>query len=94
MRFSSDVMPRIWNHIQSITINLRHLPYLRVISQEVHHENLSKLTHLKIITGRLYNNTGTSYTTSKLYSIVISELRSRSLITERKKEFLIMIDDD
>ncbi len=66
--FLTDIMPRILNNIQSITINLRHLSYLDHISRAIYHENnLSKLTHLKIMTGHLYNNTGTPYTTSKLY---------------------------
>ncbi|CAF4137121.1 unnamed protein product [Rotaria sordida] len=63
IRFLLDVMPRILNNIQSITINLRHLSYLDHISREIHHENLSKLSHLKIMTGHLYKNTGTPYTT-------------------------------
>ncbi|CAF0997565.1 unnamed protein product [Rotaria sordida] len=45
------------------SINLTHLSYLDLISREIHHENLSKLTYLKIITGRHYSNTGTPYTT-------------------------------
>ncbi|CAF2950638.1 unnamed protein product [Rotaria sp. Silwood2] len=44
-----------------MTINLRHLPYLDLISRKNDHENLLKLTHFKIMTDHHYNNTTTRY---------------------------------
>ncbi|CAF3802849.1 unnamed protein product [Rotaria sordida] len=61
-RFFFNVMPRICNSIQSLTINLAHICYLDHITKLIDDNSLSNFIHLKIMTGRLYDNTGTHYT--------------------------------
>ena len=65
----TDVMRRNFNRIQSIIIYHIYIPCLDAISREIDYKNLSQLTHLKIVTSRVYKHTGTSFTIGKLYSI-------------------------
>jgi hypothetical protein len=64
----SYTLPCIFNYIESLTINAVWLQDFIDAVQRIDDENCLNLKHLKIMGGRLYNNTGTPYTTGKLYS--------------------------
>jgi hypothetical protein len=64
-RFFSDVFPRIYNHIQSLTISLRHFLYIDAAVKATDSRSLPNLKHLNISAGRRRHYTGTSFTISK-----------------------------
>ncbi|CAF3726374.1 unnamed protein product [Rotaria sordida] len=61
-RFYSHIMPHIIDNIQSLTINIRHIPDIITFAQKNYNGTLPNLTHLKIMIGRQYDQTGTPYT--------------------------------
>jgi len=65
-RFYSYVMPRISNSIQSLTLDIRHLPDIITFPEQNSNETLLNLVHLKIMYGRTCLKTGTLYTLGKL----------------------------
>ena len=70
-RFYSHVMPRIINNIQSLTLNIQHIPYIITFVEKNCNGTLPNLTHLKIMIGRQCLSTGTPYTLGKLCKLCI-----------------------
>jgi hypothetical protein len=68
----SFTLPNIFNSIQSLSINLKHLPRLFHTFKIIDAEKWLNLKHLKIMEGRLTSHTGTPYTIGKLYSLFCS----------------------
>jgi hypothetical protein len=60
-RFHSHVMPCISSNIQSLTIDIRHLPDIISFAEKNCNGTLPNLTHLKIMIGKLCHQTGTPY---------------------------------
>jgi hypothetical protein len=71
-RFYSHVMPRVINNIQSMTLNTRHIPDLITFAKQNSNGTLPNLTHLKIMMGRQFNQTGTPYTLDKHSKLLLS----------------------
>jgi len=63
-------MPRIINNIQSLTLNIRHIPDIITFAEKNYNGILPNLTHLKIMIGRQCHETGTPYTLGKLLSSI------------------------
>ncbi|CAF1044018.1 unnamed protein product [Rotaria sordida] len=77
-RFYSDVLPRIYNNIQSLTITLKHLLYIDAAIKAIDDKILPNLRHLKILAGRRRHYTGTPFTISFHYD---SELHRSPLFS-------------
>jgi hypothetical protein len=65
-RFYSHVMPCIINNIQSLTLNIQHIPNIITFAERNSNGILPNLTHLKIMLGKQHSVTGTPYTLGKL----------------------------
>ncbi|CAF1439031.1 unnamed protein product [Rotaria sordida] len=61
-RFYSHIMPHIIDNIQSLIINIRHIPDIITFAKKNDNGTLPNLTHLKIMIGRQHRQTGTPYT--------------------------------
>lgn len=61
-RFYSNVMPRIINNLQSLTLYIEHLPKIRTFIEKNSDGILPNLTHLRILLCRRIPKTGTPYT--------------------------------
>ncbi|CAF2895674.1 unnamed protein product [Rotaria sp. Silwood2] len=69
-RFYSHVMPCIINNIQSLTLNIQHIPNISIFAKRNSNGILPNLIHLKIMMGRQDPKTGTPYTLgNNLYGI-------------------------
>ena len=68
-RFYCNVMPRISQHIRSLTINLDQISSIKTFVDNNCNGTLPNLRHLKIMLGAKQNKTGISYTIRKLSSI-------------------------
>jgi hypothetical protein len=64
-RFYSHVMPRICNNIQSLILDVRHIPDI-ITFAEKSNGTLHNLKHLKIVYGKICSKTGTPYTLGKV----------------------------
>ncbi|CAF2774014.1 unnamed protein product [Rotaria sp. Silwood2] len=71
-RFYSHIMPHIIDNIQSLTINIRHISDIMTFAQKNYNGTLPNLTHLKIMIGRQYDQTGTPYTLDTLGKLLLS----------------------
>ncbi|CAF4399062.1 unnamed protein product [Rotaria socialis] len=60
-RFYSHVLPCIINNVQSLTLNIQHIPNISTFAERNSNEILPNLTHLKIMMGRKRSITGTPY---------------------------------
>ncbi len=65
-RFFSDVLPRIYNNIQSLTLSLKHLLHIDAAVKAIDSKSLPNLRHPKIFAGRRRHYTGTPFTISEL----------------------------
>ncbi len=65
-RFYSDVLPRIYYNIRSLTVTLKHIIYMHVAVKAIDGQILPNLRHLKILSGRRRRYTGTPFTIGKL----------------------------
>ncbi|CAF2163427.1 unnamed protein product [Rotaria magnacalcarata] len=65
-RVYSHVMPCIINNIQSLTLNIQHIPNISIFAKRNSNGILPNLKHLKIMMGRQNPKTGTPYTLGKL----------------------------
>ena len=65
-RFHLQVMPRICNNIQSLILNIEHVPDIVTFAKENCVGTFPNLTHLKIIIGKRCPKTGTPFTLGKL----------------------------
>jgi hypothetical protein len=68
-RFYSNVLPRIINNIQSLTIYIEHIPKIRTFIEKNSDGILPNLTHLRIMLCRRIPETGTQYTLGNYYPI-------------------------
>ncbi|CAF4407326.1 unnamed protein product [Rotaria sp. Silwood2] len=57
----------IFNSIESLSINVKHLPRLVHMAKTIDDKNCLNLKYLKIMAGRFYSNTGTPYTIDSYY---------------------------
>ena len=64
-RFYIDVLPRIYNNIQSLTIHTKHLLPLHTALDAMPDKLLPNLRHLKILKDRPHPHTGTPFTIGK-----------------------------
>ncbi|CAF1111137.1 unnamed protein product [Rotaria sordida] len=71
-RFCSHVMPRISHHIQSLTINLSQISYIKTFAENNFNGTFPNLTHLKIMLGVKQAKTGIPYTSSQLHSFTVT----------------------
>jgi hypothetical protein len=65
-QFYSDVLPRIYNNIRSLTITIKHMLHINFAVKALDDKILPNLTYLKILAGRRRHYTGTPFTISKL----------------------------
>jgi len=68
-RFYLYVMPRIINNIQSLALQIQHLPNIHTFVEKNCDEILPNLTHLRIMLRRRNPITGTPYTLGNYYSV-------------------------
>jgi len=68
-RFYLYVMPRIISNIQSLTLQIQHLPNIRTFVEKNCDEILPNLIHLRIMLCRRNPKTGTPYTLGNYYSV-------------------------
>jgi hypothetical protein len=88
--FISFTLPCIFNYIESLTINIIHIPDLDHIIKKIDDKNcLNNLKHLKIMAGRLYCDTEVPFRTSKLYLIVLFLFEYIHLIRQKLTLFMI-----
>ncbi|CAF2463951.1 unnamed protein product [Rotaria sp. Silwood2] len=69
-RFYSHVMPRIINNIQSLTLNIGHVPGIISFADKYYNGTLPNLTHLKIMFDRRCPQTATTYASGILLSSI------------------------
>ena len=90
--FISFTLPCIFNYIQSLTIDIRHIPCLSGIEKAIRDKKcLNNLKHLKIMAGRFYCNTYVPFRTSKLYLIVPFFFEYIHLIRQKLFSFMISV---
>jgi hypothetical protein len=65
-KFIFFTLPSIFHYIQSLTINILHIPHLHCIANRIDKNCLNNLKHLKIMAGRSYCNAELAFRTSKL----------------------------
>ncbi|CAF3118465.1 unnamed protein product [Rotaria sp. Silwood2] len=68
-RFYIDVLPHIYNNIQSLTINIKHFFPIHAALQAMPDKLLPNLRHLKILKGRRHRYTGTPFTIGIHYDL-------------------------
>ncbi|CAF1294371.1 unnamed protein product [Rotaria sordida] len=78
-RFYSHIMPHIIDNIQSLTINIRHIPDIITFAKKDYNGTLPNLTYLKIMIGRQHRQTGTPYTLDRSGMVVYSVFRRQPL---------------
>ncbi|CAF4264743.1 unnamed protein product, partial [Adineta steineri] len=81
-RFYSDVLPCIYNRIQSLIITLKHLLYIHIAVKRIDGEILPNLRHVKILSGRRRHYTGTPITISSHYNSQLHQTPLFSIVPQ------------
>ncbi|CAF1165656.1 unnamed protein product [Adineta steineri] len=81
-RFYSDLLPCIYNCIQSLIIAIKHLLYIHVAVKAIDSEILPNLRHVKILSGRRRHYTGTPVTISSHYNSALHQTPLFSIVPQ------------
>jgi hypothetical protein len=90
----SCTLPCIFNYIESLAINLPRMPRLARVVRTIDDKDCMNLKHFKLMGGRLHINTGTPFTTSKLYIILLylfKHIRQKLILKFEDSENVILI---
>ena len=70
-RFYLNVMPRIMNNVQSLTLYIQHLPKIHTFIEKNSDGIFPNLTHLRIMLCKRIPKTGTQYSLGNYYSVLL-----------------------